>query len=185
MQRLNGFARNLGIAARLPNNVSSTNEVYCSIQATSNMHRPIKTPTSAKKTIRLRRFLCPIITGLVFLISTATHIAAETLSPPQLRLGGDVRPLRCALDLVVVPEHSNFTGHVIIDLKLARPLSTLWLHGTGLSVDQARIETKGAKLSARVETNSNQYMGFTFERPVGPGRAWLQVFSGRELQPDL
>jgi alanyl aminopeptidase len=139
------------------------------------MRSPIGTPTSAKGTLTLRRSLCPIITGFLLFISTTTRITAETSPPPSLRLAGDARPLRCALDLLVVPEHSNFNGNVIIELKAARPISMLWLHGSGLTLDHAYAEARGVKVSAQVETNGNQYIGFAFERPVGPGRARLHL----------
>ena len=139
------------------------------------MRSPIGASTLAKKTQMIGRSMCPVIVGLLCSISTTATIAAPTPAPPELRLGTDARPLRCALDLVVVPEHSNFTGHAMIELKLARRLSTLWLHGSGLIVDQAHLEIGSSRISVRVETTGIQRLGFALERPAGPGRARLHV----------
>jgi alanyl aminopeptidase len=145
-----------------------------------NMRSPTAAFTLAKITRMLRVSRCPIVTGLLFVISTTANIAAETFAPPRFRLGTDARPLGCALDLVIVPEHSNFTGHAMIELKLERRTSILWLHATNLNLEHAYAEAKGVKISIRVETNANQYVGFGFERPVGPGRARLHIaYHGR------
>ena len=95
-------------------------------------------------------------------VDSSTRVGATTPSPPQFRLGDDARPLRYAVELVVVPEHDTFSGSVTIELKLARRISILWLHGSGLIADDAHLETGGVKIPTRVESGGNQYLGFAF-----------------------
>ena len=49
-------------------------------------------------------------------------------APPALRLPGDVRPLRYALDLTIVPDREAFDGIVRIDAVVERPTRVVWLN---------------------------------------------------------
>ena len=56
----------------------------------------------------------------MFLVAAVVAKAtAESPPVPSLRLGNEARPTAYSAELVVVPERSNFTGQITIDLVLA------------------------------------------------------------------
>ncbi len=104
--------------------------------------------------------------------------APET--PPSLRLPGTAKPLRCSVDLTVVPEKETFSGAVDIEIELSRATRVIWVNATGLAISEASLETGGRRVPARVLPGGDDFAGFSFERPVGPGRARLRAeFTGR------
>jgi hypothetical protein len=53
---------------------------------------------------------------------------------PRGRLPEGATPLAYRLDLTIVPVRERFSGHVEIDVRLARPTTSLYLHGRRLTV---------------------------------------------------
>src|SRR4051812_4918001 len=49
-------------------------------------------------------------------------------APPALRLPGDVRPAKYALELTLVPDRERATGRVAIDAQVVRPARVVWLN---------------------------------------------------------
>lgn len=86
--------------------------------------------------------------------------------PPPLRLPGDVRPVRYALELTIAPERERATGRVAIEAEVVRPARVVWLNATGLSIDRAAL----AGRPARVIPGGEDFVGLTtdVELPVGP-----------------
>jgi aminopeptidase N len=95
--------------------------------------------------------------------------------PPELRLPKSARPLRYAVELTVIPSQDTFQGRIDIELELAEATSLLWLNATELKVSSARLSTGGATLDARTVPGGADFVGFTFERSVGPGPARLSI----------
>jgi alanyl aminopeptidase len=105
--------------------------------------------------------------------------AAAPEAPPTLRLPKTARPLSYSVDLTVVPERGAFSGDVDIEIELDRPARVIWVNATALAISKASLETKGRRLSARIVPGGEDFAGFSFERPVGPGRARLSAsFTG-------
>src|SRR5689334_25415590 len=58
-------------------------------------------------------------------------------APPALRLPGDVRPARYALELTVIPDRERATGRIAIEAQVVRPTRVVWLNATDLTIDRA------------------------------------------------
>jgi alanyl aminopeptidase len=56
-------------------------------------------------------------------------------SEPGVRLGNDVVPLRQSLTLDLDPATDVFRGRAVIEVRLTKPASTIWLNATELEVD--------------------------------------------------
>jgi alanyl aminopeptidase len=68
-------------------------------------------------------------------------VAAEPL--PTLRLPADTRPLAESIELHIDPRQERFSGAVDIEVQLAHPRSTLWLHGKDMHVTEASVTPEG------------------------------------------
>jgi len=124
----------------------------------------------------------------VILLVTAALAKAATESPPvpNLRLGNDVHPTAYSAELVVVPERSNFTGQITIELVLAQRSSFFWLHGHGLTVTNAFLEQYGRKIPAQPVMGSEEFLGFELQQPASAGKASLFVsYSGSMSDKDF
>ena len=81
---------------------------------------------------------------------------------PKLRLPNVARPLRYTIDLTVDPAQETFSGHVDIQIEMARPVTTLWLNGTDLEISQATLDGQPAK----VVQSPPDFVGFQFAQPA-------------------
>lgn len=95
--------------------------------------------------------------------------------PPTLRLAGVARPLRQAVELTLVPSQERFKRHDR-DRAPARGPDEPAL------AERARAEAKRRATRdwrnaphARVVPGGEDFIGFAFEKAVGPGRARLQI----------
>ena len=100
---------------------------------------------------------------------------APAPTPPKLRLGEEIRPIRYAVDLTVVPSDDTFAGTVDIDLDLLEAASLVWLNASGLTVREARLDAGDQSMPARLVSGEPDVLGFAFDRTVGPGRARLHI----------
>src|SRR5271157_5265152 len=96
--------------------------------------------------------------------------------PPKFRLPAhEVGPVRYRADLTIVPDQDTFSGTVEIDLQIAKPTSLLWLNAERLTVKDATLTVGHEKLAAKVISEPQDYVGFSFDHPVAPGEATLRV----------
>ena len=72
---------------------------------------------------------------------------------PSGQLGDEVVPTAYELEVEVDPDHIAFRGTVVIHVRVAEPVRTIWLHGEALTIDRAVV---------RIPADSS--------RPSGPGR---------------
>ncbi|MEJ7599971.1 MAG: M1 family metallopeptidase [Kofleriaceae bacterium] len=86
--------------------------------------------------------------------------------PPDVRLPGDVRPTRYALDLTIVPAKPRATGIVKIASEVVKPTRIVWLNATDLEISRATL----AGAPARVIKGGEDFVGLAADRelPVGP-----------------
>ena len=112
---------------------------------------------------------------LALLVVQGAGPALAEPAPPALRLPGEARPTRYEVDLTVDPTRTTFEGEVRIALTLAKPTSLLWLNATELTVLAAKVEVSGKPAAVRPVPGSDDFLGFAFERPIGPGPATLIV----------
>jgi alanyl aminopeptidase len=111
--------------------------------------------------------------------SAAPAVAAAAANdvPPLLQLPEDVRPVRYALDLEVVPGRAEgFKGSASIEIQLSAPRTSVWMHGRGLRISRAEVEAAGtgALPAAFAQVNEDGLAKLSFPGPIGPGRATLR-----------
>jgi aminopeptidase N len=105
-------------------------------------------------------------------VATPAPVAAvPDPPPPELRLPGDVRPTRYALDLTIVPEQPPAAGRVHIAAEVVRPARIVWLHASGLAIAHAELD--GAP--ARVIAGDSDIIGVTLDRPLAPGKLAIDL----------
>jgi cytosol alanyl aminopeptidase len=102
--------------------------------------------------------------------------ADDSQAPPELRLPADVAgPVRYRVELTAIPDQDAFTGTIDIDLQFAKPTTVLWLNAEKLAIKDATLTVGGEKLAAKIITEPKDFVGFSFDRPVGPGPATVHV----------
>jgi len=112
-------------------------------------------------------------------------MAADTV--PLGPLPRDVVPEHYALALTIVPERPDFDGHEVIDVKVAKPVRRLFLHGKNLTVAEAVAETAGGdKIKGTYrEVDPSGVARIDFERPLPVGRAKLVFTWSAPFNPRL
>jgi cytosol alanyl aminopeptidase len=96
---------------------------------------------------------------------------------PLLQLPEEVRPLRYALQLEVVPGRAEgFSGTAEIEIELSAPRTVLWMHAHDLRVTRAEVEAteSGTVAGTFAQVNGDGLAKLTLPAPVGPGRATLR-----------
>ncbi len=92
---------------------------------------------------------------------------------PEQRLPTDVTPIHYALALRVVPGEATYGGSVAIDVRLARPRRTIWIHGHGLKVSGARIV--GGPGLTYSEVGDNGFASLHSDVPIAPGEHTISI----------
>lgn len=127
----------------------------------------------------------PMWLPLLILISAANAFAQD--SPPTLRLPHVARPIQYQAHLVIDPTEDSFSGDLTIDLQLLDKISILWLNGTDLEIVQAEILEGGTKKKTKlIPVQGNDFIGFSFPDPIGPGQASMQIkYRGKISDKDI
>ena len=101
--------------------------------------------------------------------------SAGTEPVPSGRLPDSVTPHRYRLTLTVDPRQSEFAGLTDIDVTIREPVSTIWLHGRGLRVSQARLVAPSRTIAGRYEEVDpvSGVSRLELDTPAQPGRAVL------------
>ncbi|MBK0392023.1 M1 family metallopeptidase [Ramlibacter algicola] len=116
----------------------------------------------------------------IVLLAAALPATAADRTPPEMRLGDDVKPTAYALTLRIDPRTEPFTGRVAIDVDLARPLDFFWVHGTRLAVTRAVLETSAGEIAATASAAGEDFIGVQLQRQAPAGLAVLRMeFNGR------
>jgi puromycin-sensitive aminopeptidase len=103
------------------------------------------------------------------------------------RLPQGTRPVAYRLHIQVDPQRSAaYTGHVEIDLTLARTTKGLELHAADLHVDSAQVRTARGSLPAQVHAHpERETVEFVLARALPKGRAVLHLSFSGKLRSDL
>ena len=129
----------------------------------------------AHKTTVVLIAVCTLL-SLDISYAKAGQVQDQALTPPRFRLPADeVRPIRYRVDLTIIPDQDTFTGAIDIDLQFAKPASVLWLNAEKLEIKDATLTAGGEKFAAKIITKPNDYVGFAFNHPAGPGPATLHA----------
>lgn len=112
---------------------------------------------------------------LALLVTTVTTAATGTA--PAGRLDGNVRPLAYRLELTVLPEEARFSGTAEIDIDIAAPRDTIYLHGAELAVRSATLTTADGTSHAAnwTQLDPTGVASLGFAAPVPAGRATLRL----------
>ncbi len=96
----------------------------------------------------------------------AAPAPAPDPAPPTFRLPGDVKPVKVALDLTIVPTQDRVPGTVHIDATVVTPTRVVWLNASGLDVAQAALGGQ----PARVIKGGEDFVGLVAAKdlPAGP-----------------
>jgi aminopeptidase N len=93
---------------------------------------------------------------------------------PLGRLPAAARPVAYRIELTVLPEAQGFSGHSEIDVTIAKPTRTLYLHGLGLTMQKATATLGGALVAARwTEVDPSGVVRLDFDSPLPAGRTTL------------
>lgn len=100
--------------------------------------------------------------------------------PPTGRLGDKVTPRAYQMELEVDPEQSNFRGRVRIDVAVAEPVSSFWLHGRGITVVRSVVllgagaAKRELPLRALVAPKDSELLGYAAHETIPRGDASLE-----------
>ncbi len=128
-----------------------------------------------------RRLRALVTAALVLACARGGPPAPSPDDAPVQRLSREVRPLRYALQLTVLPEREGFQGTATIEVQLGRPTRRLWLHARDLEVKSATVETGGTEAPAElVQLTPEGLARLAFGRELPAGRAVLRfTYRGR------
>jgi hypothetical protein len=79
------------------------------------------------------------------------------------------------VELTVDPALETFAGVTSVDLDLAVATPVVWLNATELKVTEATVSVGGQTLPVETIAGGEDFVGFRFPRPLGPGAAQLRV----------
>jgi aminopeptidase N len=103
--------------------------------------------------------------------TTPPNEVAPDLTPPALRLPGDVRPTRNDLELTIVPTADRVAGAIHIEAVVVRPTRVVWLDASGIDVRDARIDRK----PARVVKPNDDFIGLVAAADLATGPIAIDI----------
>ena len=127
-----------------------------------------------------KRQLLPAIA----IVCCAASFAAE--QAPKLRLSEveDVSPTRYRVDMSLDPDKPTFTGSVIVQLAVRKPVQTIWLNASKITIQDASATVGGKRMNARILSGGDDYLGFHFDAPVPTGTSELRVSYSGSVRKD-
>ena len=100
-----------------------------------------------------------------------------------------VRPERYSVDLRMTPGEDRFHGSITIELAIAQPVSTFWLHGKALKIEKATISIGGldelAQTTAAADASGTDFVAITTGSTLPAGHATLQIAYSGEVSRTL
>jgi len=78
--------------------------------------------------------------------ATETGTKSATDSEARFRLPDTVHPERYQLDLTILPDSDQFSGHVEIDVEITEPVDVIWLHGKDLNITSATVKKSDGEM---------------------------------------
>jgi len=130
--------------------------------------------------MRLRLAIAALAPALLASTLAAAPPGSPDPEPPKLRLSGAAAPVYYAVRLAIDPARPVFRGVVDVEVKLTEKTSVLWMHGADLDGISASAKADGQSVAARPIPGKDEFLGFAFAQPVGPGTISLHVeYSGK------
>src|SRR5580698_5934177 len=104
-----------------------------------------------------------------FLTLALFCFALSAAEPPKLRLGDEIRPVKYAAELTLVPGSATFDGSIDIDVTLAKPASLVWLNATELAIWKTTVTHNGKTQAAAVEPGNDDFIGLRIPAAIPAG----------------
>jgi aminopeptidase N len=115
--------------------------------------------------------------GVAGILLVAAVASRADPAIPRGQLPDDVRPERYRLELDIDPRQERFSGTARIELDVARPLGSLWLHGNQLDVSEVTVDAGATRLTGTYQevepVNGVARIDLSGELPAG--RATLHI----------
>jgi len=73
-------------------------------------------------------------------------VQSDTNAEARFRLPDTVQPERYRLDLTIIPDADQFSGHTEIDVEITQPVNVIWLHGKDLNISSATVTKSNGKI---------------------------------------
>ncbi len=133
-----------------------------------------------RKGVRMRPTRLFLAVFPVVVLSLAPPVPAAAVpgpppEPPKLRLPGTAEPTGYAVELALDPGQDTFRGKVDVDVRLKEKTRLLWLNGSDLVVGKASASSADRSVGVRPVPGGGDFVGFAFDRDVGPGTLKLHV----------
>jgi len=111
----------------------------------------------------------------------------SVVEPKDGRLPRDVTPVAQRIELDLDPRRESTAGAVVIDVTLAAPRRTIWLHARDLSVDAATVTAQGTSQPARfaIVDADDGIARVDVDAPAPTGPAQLSLTFHGALRKDL
>ncbi|NOZ66078.1 MAG: M1 family metallopeptidase [Alphaproteobacteria bacterium] len=96
---------------------------------------------------------------------------------PKGQLPHSIRPTHYQIDLKIIPDNSDFSGQVAIDLTFDVTTDFMWLHGQDLTVSKAELTLEDGKTIpvTYAQVDPTGIAKLSFPAKVGPGKAQLKI----------
>ncbi|MBZ0234601.1 MAG: M1 family metallopeptidase, partial [Deltaproteobacteria bacterium] len=85
-------------------------------------------------------------------------------APPTLRLPRTAAPLAYRATIHADPAQATFSGAIEIDVRLAAPTATIWMHGYQLDVDEAIARRGDERIALAAKPHGEDLLAFTAPR---------------------
>ncbi len=129
---------------------------------------------------RFRRLLPGLANAAALILLAWPAAASGDPEPPRLRLPAVAEPAGYSAELAIDPARDGFRGSIDIEIRLKQKTGHLWINGTDLRIDTASASSGGRSIGVRSVPGGEDFVGFVFRRPVGPGKMTLHVeYAGR------
>jgi cytosol alanyl aminopeptidase len=113
--------------------------------------------------------------------------AFSASQPPKLRLAEveDITPTRYRADLTLDPDKEAFTGSIAIQVDIRKPVQTIWLNATRITVQSASLAASGKEYPAKALPGGDDFVGLDFDSPAPTGLAEIHIkYTGSVRQGD-
>ena len=111
-----------------------------------------------------------IFSWSMVLLAGVSLASSDVRADETDRLDPNVQPVFQAVDLVVDPRESDFSGTVSIDVKIERPASRIVLHAQDLDITSvAVLERRETERNSRVETVDESRISVSVDTPLPAG----------------
>jgi cytosol alanyl aminopeptidase len=119
------------------------------------------------------RLTLPIIAGSMILLVSSGFAQ----NPPRLRLAEvqDVGPTSYRVELNLDPAKDTFSGSVRISLMVRKPLTTIWLNTSQLSLHKIELLTGSNPVEGTIVADADNFTGIKFPVELPSGNADLLI----------